>query len=159
MWYPEAVPGSHQGACAASRAVDLSQSYMSSRVIGCSQPETPEVCDSSWRTLIPALPLAANSGQYEATVASRSSWPRSTSTSAASEVIALVVENTLVMVFSPHGTVRASSAQPPHRSTAIAPSMLTATEAPRSSPDSSLAANSSRRGSKRALLVPPRAVG
>jgi len=25
-WYPEAVPGSHQGACAASIAVDFSQS-------------------------------------------------------------------------------------------------------------------------------------
>lgn len=30
-------------------------------MIGCSRPETPEVCDSSWRTAIPALPLAANS--------------------------------------------------------------------------------------------------
>src|SRR6516164_4542745 len=159
MWYPEAVPGSHQDAWAASRAVDLSQSYTSSRVTGCSQPETPEVCDRSWRTLILSLPLAANSGQYLATVASRSSAPRSTSPSAASAVIVLVVEKTLVMVFSPHGTVRASSAQPPHRSTTISPSMLTATEAPRSSPDSSLALNSSRRGSKRALHVPPSAVG
>jgi hypothetical protein len=73
---------------------------------GCSQPETPDVCDSRWRTLIPALPLAANSGQYEATVASRSSWPRSTSTRAASEVMDLVVEKTLVIVFSVHGTGR-----------------------------------------------------
>ena len=70
-----------------------------------------------------------------------------------------MVENTLVIVFSVHGTVRASSAQPPHRSTTISPSMLTASEAPRSSPDSSLAANSSRRGSKRALHVPPSGVG
>src|SRR3954447_13850697 len=159
MWYPEAVPGSHQGAWAASRAVDLSQSYRSSRVIGCSQPETPEVCDRRWRTLIPALPLAANSGQYLATLASRSSSPRSTSTSAASAVIALVVEKTLEMVFSAHGVVRASSAQPPHRSTTISPSMLTTSEAPRSSPELSLAANSSRRGSNRALQVPPRGVG
>src|SRR5262245_23699765 len=159
MWYPEAVPGSHQGAWAASRAVDLSQSYRSSSVIGCSQPETPEVCDSSWRTLIPALPRAANSGQYVATFASRSSAPRSTSASAASEVIVLVVEKTQVIVSSVHGTVRASSAQPPHRSTTILPSRLTATEAPRSSPDLSLAANSSRRGSKRALQAPPRGVG
>src|SRR5580765_6837505 len=103
MWYPEAVPGSHQGAWAASRAVDLSQSYMSSRVIGCSQPETPDMCDSRWRTLIAALPLAANSGQYLATVASRSSSPRSTNASAASDVMHLVVENTLAMVFSDHG--------------------------------------------------------
>src|SRR6516164_1141434 len=130
MWYPEAVPGSHQGACAASRAVDLSQSYRSSRVIGCSQPETPEVCDRSWRTLIPALPRAANSGQYVATVASRSSSPRSISTSAASEVIVLVVEKTQVIVSSAQGTVRASLAQPPHRSTTISPSMTTASDAP-----------------------------
>jgi hypothetical protein len=44
-----------------------------------------------------------------------------------------------------HGHVnrlRASSAQPPHRSTILSPSMLTTTEAPRSSPDMSLAANS-----------------
>src|SRR5262249_47281339 len=147
------------GACAASRAVDLSQSYKSSRVIGCSQPDTPEVCDSRWRTLTPALPRAANSGQYEATVASRSSWPRSTSTRAASAVIVLVVEKTLAIVFWAHGTERASSAQPPHRSTTISPSRLTASEAPRSSPDASLDANSSRRGSKRALHVPPSGVG
>src|SRR3954447_15377453 len=159
MWYPEAVPGSHQGACAASRAVDLSQSYTSSRVSGCSQPETPEVCDSKWRTLIPALPRAANSDQYLATVASRSSSPRSTNTSAASEVIVLVGEKTQVIVSSAHGTVRASSAQPPQRSTTISPSMLTASEAPRSSPDLSLAAKSSRKGSKRAREVPPRGVG
>src|SRR5262249_60804859 len=67
----------------------------------------------------------------------------------------LVVENTLVIVFSVHGTVRASSAHPPHRSTTISPSMLRASEAPRSSPDASLAANSSRTASKRALHVPP----
>src|SRR5580704_1925374 len=36
---------------------------------------------------------------------------RSTSTSAASAVIVLVVEKTLAMVFSVHGAVRASSAQ------------------------------------------------
>ena len=71
----------------------------------------------------------------------------------------LYLGDTQVIVFSVHGTVRASSAQPPHRSTTISPSMLTASEAPRSSPDSSLAANSSRRGSKRALHVPPSGVG
>jgi hypothetical protein len=73
-------------------AVDLSQSYTSSMVTGWSQPETPEVCDSNWRTLILPLPPAANSGQYAATLASKSSSPRSTSTSAASEVIVFVVE-------------------------------------------------------------------
>src|SRR5262249_59993956 len=148
-----------QGAGAASRAVDWCQSYRSSRVIGGSQPETPEVCDSRWRTLIPALPLAANSGQYLATFASRSSSPQSTSASAARAVIVLVVEKTLAIVFSAHGAVRASSAQPPHRSTTISPSMLTAGQAPRASPDPSLDANRSRRGSKRARHVPPSGVG
>src|SRR5437764_12028077 len=119
-------------------AVDLSQSYTSSMVTGWSQPETPEVCDSKWRTLIPALPRAANSGQYAATFASRSSSPRSTSTSAASEVIVLVVENTQAIGFSVHGTVRASSAQPPHRPTTISPSMFTPSEAPRPSHDARL---------------------
>jgi hypothetical protein len=127
-------------------------------VTGWSQPETPEVCDSCWRTLIPALARAENPVQYAATFASRSSSPRSTSTSAASEVIVLVVENTFVIVFSVHGMVRASSAQPPHRSTTTAPSMLTTSEAPRSSPESSMAANSSRTESNRALHVPPSAV-
>src|SRR6478752_1246997 len=108
--------------------VDLSQSYTSSMVTGWSQPETPEVCDSKWRTLIPALPLVANSGQYLATFASRSSSPRSTSTRAASEVMDLVVENTLVIVSSVHGAVRASSAQPPHRSTTTSPSTLKTSE-------------------------------
>ena len=42
-WYPDAVPGSHHGAWAASRLVAKSQSYMSSRTNGVSQPETPEV--------------------------------------------------------------------------------------------------------------------
>ena len=78
---------------------------------------------------------------------------------AASEVIVLVVEKTQVMVFSVHGTVRASSAQPPHRSTTISPSMLTASEAPRSSRERSLAAKCSRSGSNWALQVPPSAVG
>src|SRR5947207_14115050 len=96
-------------------AVDLSQSYTSSMVTGWSQPETPEVCDKSWRTLMPPLPRAANSGQYAATFASRSSSPQSTSTSAASEVIVLVVEKTQLIVVSVHGTRRAASGQPRQR--------------------------------------------
>jgi len=53
----------------------------------------------------------------------------STSTSAASVVIVLVVENTQAIVFSVHGSVRASSAQPPHRSTTMSPPKLTASDA------------------------------
>ena len=41
----------------------FSQSYRSSTTTGWSQPDTPEVCDSRWRTRTSALPLAANSGQ------------------------------------------------------------------------------------------------
>src|SRR5947207_1023540 len=110
-----------QATWAASIGVDLSQSYTSSMVTGWSQPETPEACDSRWRTLIPALPRAANSGQYAATGASRSSSPRSTSTSAASEDIVLVVENTQVILFSANGTVLSSSAQLPHTLTTTSP--------------------------------------
>src|SRR5436305_4932211 len=94
-------------------AVDLSQSYTSSMVTGWSQPETPEVCDRRWRTLIPALPRAANSGQYRATVASRSSSPRSTSTSAASEVIAFGGEHVGDGVLGPrHGAGLVGPAAP-----------------------------------------------
>ena len=39
-----------------------------------------------------------------------------------------MVENTLAIVFSVHGTAWASSAQPPHRSTTTSPSMLTTSE-------------------------------
>jgi hypothetical protein len=83
-WSPEPVPGFRQGACANSMAVDLQESCASSTVTGWPQPETPEVCDKSWRTVIPALPPVANSGRYAATLASRSSTPWSTSASAAS---------------------------------------------------------------------------
>src|SRR5262249_39709118 len=96
----------------------------SSRVIGWSQPETPEVCDSRWRTLIPALPRAANSGQYLATVASRSSLPRSTSTSAASAVIVLVVEKTLVTVRETFASYGSSIGQRALSKHAVAPLAL-----------------------------------
>ena len=41
----------------------VSQSYMSLIEKGCSQAETPEVCDIRCRTSTFFLPLAANSGQ------------------------------------------------------------------------------------------------
>jgi hypothetical protein len=62
-WYPDAVPGSHHGRCMASRSVAGSQSYMSRIEKGCSQPETPDVCDIRCRTSTSFLPFAANSGQ------------------------------------------------------------------------------------------------
>src|SRR6185437_5733063 len=61
---------------------------------GWSSPETPEEWDMKWRTRTSCLPLAPNSGQYRATGASSSSWPRSTSISAARLVPVLVAKPT-----------------------------------------------------------------
>src|SRR5437763_1689695 len=113
-------------------AVDFGQSYMSSTATGCAQPETPEVCAIRWRTSMPSLPLAANSGQYLVTGAYTSSSPRSTSSSAASESMVLVVDQTLTMVSRSHWRVRSASAQPPHMSTTNSPSTVTAMDPPSS---------------------------
>src|SRR5262249_34934690 len=102
----------------------------------------------------PDLPAAANSGQYLATAASKSSWPRSTSTSAPSANMVLVVEKTQVIVSRCHRRVRASSAQPPQRSSANSPSTVTAREAPRSRPLVSSSQKSCRSGSKRGVQKP-----
>ena len=61
-------------------------------------PAGPAVCDSTCRRSTPSLPAAANSGQDRATGASRSSRPRSTSTSAHSAVMVLVTDHTPVRV-------------------------------------------------------------
>ena len=86
----------------------------------------------SWRTLIPALPPRRELGPVLGDVCVEVEFTTVNQHQAASDVIVLVVENTQAIVFSVHGTVRASSAHPPHRSTTISPSMLTATEAPKS---------------------------
>ena len=83
---------------------------MSVRANGASQPDTPEVCDMRCRTRTWSLPLAANSGQYAATGASRSTSPRSASISTARLVTVLVVDQTFTIVSGSHGRVRASSA-------------------------------------------------
>src|SRR6266851_655934 len=106
------------------------------------------------RTGMSALPLAANSGQYLATGASGSSSPRSIRTCAHSEVIAFVVDQTLVRVSSSHGRVRAGSAQPPHRFTTGSPFATTATLAPISPRSAKFCANASRTGSKAGAQVP-----
>jgi hypothetical protein len=46
----------------------------------------------------------------------------------------LVVDQTLTIVFSDHGVVLASSAQPPQMSTTVSPSTVTETDAPTSLP-------------------------
>ena len=73
-----------------------------------SQPGRPAVCDSRWRTrTVSSLPASANSGQYVATGASTSTRPRLASTSSDRHDIVFVVENTLMIVSSSHGTVPA----------------------------------------------------
>src|SRR5215207_2344095 len=98
-----------------------------------SQLGNPAVCDSRWRTrTVSSLPASANSGQYFATGASTSTRPRLASTSSDRHDIVFVVENTLMIVSSSHGTVPAASWVPPHRSTTSSPSIVTATDAPTS---------------------------
>ena len=53
---PRCLGGEHRGA-------DRIGSKTSSMLTGCSQPDTPEVCESRWRTSMSSLPLAPNSGQ------------------------------------------------------------------------------------------------
>src|SRR5262245_36153204 len=103
---------------------------------------------NSQRTGICPLPACANSGQYAATGASRSSAPFSASRLAQIAVIPLVVEYTLTIVSRFHGWVFAASRCPPHRSTTSSPSSVTASAAP-TSPLSKFAANASRTRSNR----------
>jgi hypothetical protein len=101
----------------------------------------------TWRTVIASLPPAANSGQYRATGASGSSSPRSIRMCAQSEVMALVVDHTLVSVSRCHGRLRPGSAQPPHRFTTGLPPAATATLAPISPRPVKFSANAARTGS------------
>ena len=107
-----------------------------------------------WLTSMSALPFAANSGQYFATLPWRSSSPRSASIRAHSAVIVFVVDQTLTMVSRSQGFVFASSAWPPQMSTTTSPSSTTATDAPTSSPWSKLPANVCLTLSKRGSHVP-----
>src|SRR4051812_43091873 len=118
---------------------------MSSTWTGCAHADTPDVCDMRCLTSTASLPLAANSGQYFATGAYTSNSPRSASTRAASDVMVFVVDHTLVIVCSDHGSARPSSAHPPQMSTTGDPSTVTATDAPRSSPLSTAPDSTSER--------------
>ena len=100
------------------------------------------MCESRCRTSTPSLPAAANSGQYRATGAARSSSPRSARISAHSAVIVLVTDQTLAIVSRCQGIVRSASANPPQTSTTGSPSTKTATEPP-TSPSSSNPASAS----------------
>src|SRR5215472_14360048 len=79
-----------------------------------------------------SLPCCANSGQYRATGASRSSRPREARIWAHSAVAPLVEDHTTPIVSSFHGTFVAGRASPPHKSTTVFPSSATQTEAPTS---------------------------
>ena len=101
-----------------------------------------------------SLPFSANSGQYLATGEYGSSWPRLTSIRAARLVTVLVVDQTLVIVFSAHGLPRPGSHQPPQMSATVRPPTSTTMLAPVSLPDSSCPASASRTGSNFASQVP-----
>ena len=60
--------------------------------MGGSKPGTPAVWAITCRTSTPSLPFWANSGQYRATGASKSSSPRSASISMQVAAMVLVVE-------------------------------------------------------------------
>src|SRR5579871_5247557 len=80
-----------------------------------------------------SFPPCANSGQYFATDASRSSWPLDASIWAHNEVAPLVEDHTTPIVSSFQGTFVAGRAVPPHKSTTVLPSSVTQTDAPTSS--------------------------
>ena len=120
-WYPEAVPGSHHGSCAAKADVQNSQSASRSGAIGTSQPDRPAVWPIRCRTSTRSLPPWANSGQYVATGAWKSSWLLSASMRAHKNVMVFVVDHTLVMVSRSHGALLASSTNPPQMSTTGSP--------------------------------------
>src|SRR6266545_2833996 len=93
---------------------------------------------------MPSLPFLANSGQYAATGALISSWPRAASRCAHSATAPLVADHTLPIVSWAHGW--SGRAVPPHRSTTVCPSSVTHTDAPTSEPTSSGSATFNVRG-------------
>ena len=100
------------------------------------------------------MPFWANSGQYAATGASKSNWPRECSIRAHSVVWVLVLDQTLVMVSRSHGAVWASSTQPPQMSTTSSPCSTTAAQQPTSAPLSMFADMISAIAAKRGSKVP-----
>src|SRR5215467_11490529 len=80
-----------------------------------------------------SFPPCANSGQYFATGASRSSLPLEARIWAHNEVAPLVEDHTTQMVSSFQEVLVAGRAIPPHKSTIVLPSSVTHTDAPTSS--------------------------
>ena len=83
------------------------------------EPTTPLAWVITSATVMSRLPAAANSGQYEATGASTSSFPRSHSICMQSAVTALVTDMYSGVDSAVHG---AEPAEPVHRSTTFRPS-------------------------------------
>src|SRR4051794_2145432 len=100
------------------------------------------------------LPLAANSGQYDATVASGSSVPRSISRFTHVAVTPFVEENTGTIVSSRQRPPPVASARPPQTSTTGRPSTYTQHAAPTSPCSSKFTANASRTTSKSGSTTP-----
>src|SRR5689334_5553681 len=101
------------------------------------------------------LPLAANSGQYDATGASGSSSPRSMSRFTHVAVTPFVHEYTSTSESSCHGAPVVASATPPHRSTTGRPSAYTQHAAPTSPRSSKFATNASSTPSNAGSATPP----
>ena len=87
----------------------FSQSARSSIPRGSPKPERPAVWPMTWRTSMLSLPFSANSGQYVATDAEKSSSPRSASIKAQRNVIVLVVDQTFTIVSLSQGSDFAES--------------------------------------------------
>ena len=100
------------------------------------------------------LPAWANSGQYVATGASKSSRPRWASRWAHAAVAPFVDEKTNCSVSAPYGTVPASSKAPPQTSTTLRPSTWTQRAGADLETPSKFASNASRTPSKPGSTLP-----
>ena len=66
--YPDAIPGVHSGAMAATLAQTPFQSNHSSGSMASGKPASPAWCDSAWATVIRSFPACPNSGHRLAAV-------------------------------------------------------------------------------------------
>ena len=112
----------------------------------------PALCCNSVLTLMSCLPAAANSGQYCATGASRSSNPCSTKRAARMLMMPLVQEKTVETVSCPQACP--GFASPRQTLTTGTPSWKTAKDEPPAGFSGPCWANSSTRGSKRGSKEP-----
>src|SRR5690348_18373622 len=100
-----------------------------------------------------SLPLLANSGQTVATLASRSSKPRSAATCAQNADAPLVQEKTTQIVSRSQGSP-STALHPPQRSTTVRPSSVSETLAPTSPRVAKFSTNASATAEHLASQVP-----